>query len=160
MGRRPMWVPNQVFWNIDSIYLLGQSYSVFMNDEWHFNVFVFPALKKKGRKHIEGMLFSGILIPYSSKLVSGTHKIWFDDPYFCLLYQFIISSTNPLISTVYWLLISWCLLRGDLVPYFWKEGYKSIPVLSFFTYSVVCTLTAQWKDITVTKKDVRRWASE
>ena len=50
MGRRPMWVPNQVFWNIDSIYLLGQSCSVFMNDESQFNVFVFPALKKNTLK--------------------------------------------------------------------------------------------------------------
>ena len=85
---------------------------------------------------IEGILFSGILIPEPSKLVCGIHKIWFDDPFFCLLYQFFISFTNALISTVYWLLISGCLLRGDVVPYFLVEGYKSDPVLSFFNYSV------------------------
>ena len=89
------------------------------------------------KKSIEGMLFSGILIPYPSKLVSGIHKYWFDDPYFCLLYPFIISSTNALISTVYWLLISGCLLRRDVVPYFSVEGYKSDPVLSFFTFSAL-----------------------
>ena len=89
------------------------------------------------KKSIEGMLFSGILIPYPSKLVSGIHKYWFDDPYFCLLYPFIISSTNALISTVYWLLISGCLLRGDVVPYFLVEGYKFDPVLSFFNYSAM-----------------------
>ena len=84
---------------------------------------------------IEGILFSGILIPEPSKLVCGIHKIWFDDPFFCLLYQFFISFSNAIISTVYWLLISGCLLRGDVVPYFLVEGYKSDPVLSFFNYS-------------------------
>ena len=62
----------------------------------------------------------------------GIHKFWFDDPFFCLLYQIIILPTNPLIPTVHWLLIFGCLLRWVVVPYFLKEGYKSIPDLSFF----------------------------
>ena len=102
-----------------------------MND----NLMCLSSLHSK--KSIEGILFSGILIPEPGKLVSGIHKFWFDDPFFCLLYQFFISFTNALISTVYWLLISGCLLRGDVVPYFLVEGYKSDPVLSFFNYSVL-----------------------
>ena len=67
--------------------------------------------------------------------MSGIHIFLFLDPNLGSLCHFIFSSTNPLIPIVYWLQIYGRLLRGDVVPYFLKEGYKSIPVLSFFTYS-------------------------
>ena len=103
-------------------------FSWMMND----NLMSLSSLYSKKKIHWRNAFFFGKLIPLVSKLVPGIYKFWFDDPYLCILYQFIISSTNPLIPTVYWLLISGCLLWRDVVPYFWKEGYRSIPVLSFF----------------------------
>ena len=131
-GRRPTRLRNYFFTNGDSFSYNRSHRQENLGPSFHF--FATCLIQKAGNR-MGDHKFLCYCSTKPHKLVSGIHIFLFLDPnlgYFC---PFIFSSTNALIPTVYWLQIYGRLLRGDVVPFFLEEGYKSIPVLSFFTYS-------------------------
>ena len=134
VGRRPMWVPNKFFWNIDSIYFSGQSYSFFRNDEWQFNVSAFPALKEI---HWRNPFFWYIDPRTKQACVRNTYilVLW---PVFLLAISnnyFVFQSTtsHSLLVANIWALVAW-----GRRPIFFDRRIQIYP--SFVLFYLQCCL--------------------